>query len=447
MAPDRRSAFPHALAYAGPMKLRNGQSAPGRWLGILLSALLMALAPGTVMAYPLDAAEETGIERLTGYRLANEGVIPGSRVHPGALLDRDQIHLRLTGQPGFSLPPADPELTRRIVGLLGSDAPRYSVSVLDISDPDAPLYAEHNGNARRTPGSVGKVMLAVALLQAIADRYPNDIEARKRLLRETQVTADDFIHWDSHKVPLWDADRQRFNRRPLRVGDTANLWTYLDWTLSASSNAAASTVMKQLVLLHYFGDQYPVSAERESALFEDLSRSERRDVLLDALITPLARNGFDTDILRQGAFFTSKGKQRMPGTNSLATTRALMQLLVKMEKGELVDAWSSRELKRLLYITQRRIRYASSPALRDAAVFFKSGSLYKCDREKNPDCGKYRGNVYNYMHSVAIVEAPAGDPEHVYLVTMTSNVLGRNSAVAHQTFATRLHRLLTGWRD
>jgi len=428
------------------MDTPNGQSVIRR-LGVLLIAVGIAVAPGTAVAYPLDAAEETGIERLTGYRLANEGKIPGNRIHPGALLDREQIRLRLADRPDFSLPPADPELTRRIVGLLGSDAPRYSVSVLDISEPDAPLYAEHNGDARRTPGSVGKVMLAVALLQAIADRHPDDIEARKRLLRETQVTADEFIHWDSHRVPLWDAERERFTRRPLRVGDTANLWTYLDWTLSASSNAAASTVMQQLTLLHYFGEDYPVPAERESELFEDLSWKERREVLLDALLTPLERNGFDTDILRQGAFFTSTGKKRMPGTNSLATTRALMQLLVKMEKGELVDAWSSRELKRLLYITQRRIRYASSPALRDAAVFFKSGSLYKCDREKNPDCGKYRGNVYNYMHSVAIVESLAGDPEHVYLVTMTSNVLGRNSAVAHQTFATRVHRLLTGWRD
>ena len=429
------------------MKPSNGQRVVSLWLGILLAAMMIAVMPGTVAAYPLDAAEKTGIERLTGYRLANEGQIPGNRVHPGALLDREQIRLRLTDHPDFSLPPVNTRLTRRIIDLLGADAPRYSVSVLDISETSAPLYAEHNGTARRTPGSVGKVMLAVALLQTIADRYPDDIEARKRLLRETQVTADKFIHWDSHKVPLWDDERKRFTRRPLRVGDTANLWTYLDWTLSASSNAAASAVMKQLVLLHYFGDDYPVAPERESELFEALSWGERREVLLDALLTPLARNGFDTDTLRQGAFFTSEGKRRMPGTNSLATPRALMQLLVKMEKGELVDAWSSRELKRLLYITQRRIRYASSPALQDAAVFFKSGSLYKCDREKNPDCGKYRGNVYNYMHSVAIVESPAGDPEHVYLVTMTSNVLGRNSAVAHQTFATRLHRLLIGWRE
>ncbi|MFW6021061.1 MAG: hypothetical protein ACOCPR_03110 [Guyparkeria sp.] len=414
--------------------------APFRLAPLIVGGVLAVAAPGAV-AYPLDATEETGIERLEGYRLANEGEIAGNRLPPGALLDREQIRLRLADQPEFELPEVDADLTRRVVDLLGAEAPHYSVSVLDISDPQRPRYAEHNGRTTRTPGSVGKVMLATALLQAIADRFPDDIGARERLLRETQVTADEFIQWDSHTVPFWDGEAKRFTRRPLQVGDTANLWSYLDWALSASSNAAASAVMKELVLLHHFDDEYPVPVEREAELF-DRPPAERRDILLEALVEPIARNGLDTEKLRQGAFFTSGGKGRVSGTNSLSTTRELMRLLVKMEQGELVDAWSSRELKRLLYMTERRIRYASSPALQDAAVYFKSGSLYKCDREKNPDCGKYRGNVYNYMHSVAIVEHPADDPERVYLVTMTSNVLNVNSAVAHQTFATRLHRLM-----
>ncbi|MDG4866641.1 hypothetical protein P8631_01270 [Guyparkeria sp. 1SP6A2] len=408
----------------------------------LIASGLLALTAGGAGSYPLDAAEETGIQRLEGYRLANEGQIAGNRLPSGALLDRDQIHLRLAERPGFQIPPVDHELTRRIVHLLGDQAPRYSVSVLDISNPANPVYADHNGEARRNPGSVGKVMLATALLQALADLHPDDIEARKRLLRQTQVTADAFIQWDGHSAPFWRPEEQRFLRRPLRVGDTANLWTWLDWALSASSNAAASAVMKELMLIRHFGTDYPVSPEREQELFGEMSWQARSDLLVDSLLTPLERNGLDPEKLRQGSFFTSTGKQRVGGTNSIGSTRELMRLLVKMEKGELVDAWSSRELKRLLYMTQRRIRYASSPALRDAAVFFKSGSLYKCDREKNPDCGKYRGNVYNLMNSVAIVEWPAGDPELVYLVTLTSNVLNVNSAVAHQTFATRLHRIM-----
>jgi hypothetical protein len=93
-------------------------------------------------------------------------------------------------------------------------------------------------------------------------------------------------------------------------------------------------------------------------------------------------------------------------------------------------------------MTERRIRYASSPALRKSAVYFKSGSLYKCNRNKNPNCGKYKGNIINYMNSLAIVESPAKNHTMLYAVTLISNVLNKNSAVDHQTFATRIHRLI-----
>ena len=136
------------------------------------------------------------------------------------------------------------------------------------------------------------------------------------------------------------------------------------------------------------------------------------------------------------------GKQRVPGTNSYATSRELMRFCLKMEQGKLVDAFSSREIKRLLYVTERRIRYASSPALRHAAVYFKSGSLYKCKPEPDFKCRKYHGNVRNFMNSLAIVESPAGQKRLYYMVTLLSNVLRKNSAVDHQTLGTRIHRLL-----
>ena len=87
-----------------------------------------------------------------------------------------------------------------------------------------------------------------------------------------------------------------------------------------------------------------------------------------------------------------------------------MLFLLLLEQGKIVDQFSSREIKRLIYMTQRRIRYASSPALKNAAVYFKSGSLYKCKPDPKFKCGKYRGNVRNLMNSVAIVEYPADDP-------------------------------------
>jgi hypothetical protein len=52
------------------------------------------------------------------------------------------------------------------------------------------------------------------------------------------------------------------------------------------------------------------------------------------------------------------------------------------------------------------------------------------------------GNNKNYMNSVAIVESPAGDYRLHYITTLISNVLRRNSAVDHQTLATRIHRLI-----
>jgi hypothetical protein len=285
------------------------------------------------------------------------------------------------------------------------------------------------------------------VFQVLADLYPDDIGARVRVLRETQVTADAFIRTDHHVVPFWMPEANRMPRRALRVGDTGSLWTYLDWMLSASSNAAASTVIKQLLLLRHFGTAYPVSAEREEAFLRDTSRSELGELLLDSLLPPLARNGLDKDSLRQGSFFTAEGKRRAPGTNSISTTHELLRYLLLLEQGRLVDAWSSLQIKRLMYMTQRRIRYASSPALNDAAVYFKSGSLYRCKPEEGYVCGKYQGNLDNLMNSVAIVESPAGDPQMFYLVALTSNVLKKNSAVEHQTFATRLHRLLKDWRS
>ena len=147
--------------------------------------------------------------------------------------------------------------------------------------------------------------------------------------------------------------------------------------------------------------------------------------------------------VRQGSFFTREGKRLVAGGGlSYATARSLMQYLLRMEKGELVDEWSSRALKRLLYMTERRIRYASSPALRDAALYFKSGSLYSCQPEEGFKCGKYKGNKRNFMNSIAIVEADIDGQRLHYIVTLVSNVLRENSAVAHQTLGTRIHQLI-----
>ena len=401
--------------------------------------LLFLLLPGLAGAYPLDGLNYTGIARLEGYRQAQGNKASGRVQPPGGQLALHQVELRCAGSK-LTLPEPDAEFSRQLVDLLGAEADRYAVAVLDLSDPARPAYAEHRAAARFNPGSVGKLVVATALFQQLADLYPDDIAARERILRETQVVADSFIVSDSHAVPFWDGSR--LAHRPLRQGDAASLWTYLDWMLSASSNAAASMVLRETLLLAGAGRAYPLDKGQIDAFFRTHSRAELAAQMGQALQGGIARSGLDSQALRQGGFFTQTGKARVPGSGSWATPRELMRWLLALEEGRIVDAWSSREIKRLLYMTQRRIRYASSPALDAAAVYFKSGSLFRCQPEPDFVCRKYQGNVENLLNSVAIVEHPAGKHRLHYLVVINSNVLRVNSAVAHQTLGTRLQQLL-----
>jgi len=412
-------------------------------VNIRLCCLIIALlcTPGAVSAYPLDSGEESGITRLKGYQAAQ---LKGgeNRLAAGALLPASQIQLHPQLLNADPLARVDPALTESIIKVLGKDADDYAVSLLDLSDPSAPRYAEWNGGVERNPGSVGKLIVALSLFQTLADIYPDDRAARQRILRETMVTADSFILHDDHKVPFWLAEQGKLQKRAITIGDRTNLMGWLDWMLSASSNAAAAMVFKQVMLLNHFGREYPVSAERERDYFDATPKSKLGASLMATLRGAVERNGLDPDALMQGGFFTREGKRRAPGGGSRCTTRGLMQFLVQMERGALVDSWSSLAIKKLMYMTEKRIRYASSPALANAALYFKSGSFYKCRPEAGFSCKKYAGNELNVMNSVAVVEHPASAPRLFYMVALTSNVLRKNSAVEHQTLATRLHRII-----
>ena len=407
-----------------------------------LFVAIVLLLPITAYAYPLDGYQDTGIGRIEAARLAVMGEMPGRQQPPGALLPTKYVQLRLLDYPDLNLPAPDPEFTAKIAELLGSQKDRYGIAALDISDPANPVYAEYRGDYKQNVGSVGKLLIGLAIFQALADIYPDDIEARKRILHDTIITADKFIQTDHHTVRLWNAETGKLTRRPLNLGDKANLWQWLDWTLSASSNAAAATMMKEAMLLVHYGKQYPVSDTEAIQFFNNTPKKELGQLAVKTFQDPVTRNGLNLDNLRQGSFFTRYGKSKVPGTNSYGTARELMLYTLRMEQGRLVDVFSSLSLKRLLYMTERRIRYASSPALSESAVYFKSGSLYKCQTEPGFVCKKYRGNVRNYMNSVAIVESPAGENRINYMVTLISNVLYKNSAVEHQTLGTRIHRLV-----
>ena len=396
------------------------------------------LAPG----YPLDAYEQTEILRLEAYRLAQTGQVRGRLLPPGARLESDDIQLRLIDQPDFEIPAPDAALSASIRALLGEDADGYAIAMLDLTDPANPRYAAHNAEQNQNPGSVGKLMVGLAWFQALADAYPDDTEARDALLKNTHHVADAFIRSDSHKVPFWKPGDSEVEYRPIREGDDGNLWTWLDWMMSSSSNAAASTLMSQLVLLSHFGAEYPVSREATEKFFADTPKSKLSSIYTKAIQSPLTRNGLDVSKLRQGSFFTREGKARIPGSNSVATPLELLRYIVKMEQGTLIDRYSSLAIKRLLYLSEGRIRYAASPALRRAALYFKSGSLYSCKEEAGFTCGKYKGNVRNYLNSVTMVETDESGRQLQYIVVLLSNVLRKDSAQVHKRLATEIHQIM-----
>lgn len=397
----------------------------------ILILLLTAVTP-IGWSYPIDGHDYTHIQRL---KYTN-----ALRLPPGARLPLSDV--LPSGDGISSLPAADNKLSARIKSALGDHASNYSVAVLDISDPDQPLYAAHNENHIANIGSVGKFLVLFALFDKLARLYPDDIEAREHVLRGSSITANDWIVHDSHTVPIVDADSGEPARRKLHIGDRGNLWEFLDWMASASSNAAASMVVQQVILLEHFGHAYPAEPDITRRFLEQSSSGELGELWLAAMKRPLQEAGFDTDRIRQGSPFTATAKRRVSGTSSVGNVRDLVRLLNLIEAERFVDPWSSRETKRLLYMTERRIRYASHPALNEAAVYFKSGSYYSCEPEPDFVCRKYMGNRINRLASIAIIESPARNPELRYIVAVMSNVLYVNSAVAHQTLALRIHRLI-----
>jgi len=326
---------------------------------------------------------------------------------------------------------------------LGEQVNEYALALLDLTDPERPVYAEHRGDQRQNVGSVGKVLVALALFQGLADTWPDEEAERARVLRESMISADGFAHSDSHTIRLFDPASGELIRRPMQDGDRGSLWEYLDWMLSVSSNSAASMVMRDAMVLRQFGRQYPLSEQATHEFFRGTAAADLTRLFQRTFVEPVTRNGFDLGTLRQGSFFTAQGKRYVNGgANSYATARSLVEFMLRLEQGRLVDEWSSRQIKRLLYVTELRVRYASSPALRKAAVYFKSGSLYKCKSEPGFKCGKYMGNVLNYMNSVAIVEEETEGVKLHYVVALISNVLRRNSATEHQSMATAVHQLV-----
>ncbi len=412
---------------------------------LVAGALLSATHAG---AYPLDGYQETDIARLDAYWLARNVIIEQKILPKGIFWPSEDIKMRLFDNSKYTLPTPDAALSAKIRKMLGPDVNGYGIALLDYTDPEHPIYAAVNPNKEQNPGSVGKIAVMLAWFQALADVYPDDIDARIRILRDTPITADAFVEndshvVDSHVVPIWKRGDPKVLRRPIEIGEVANVWTYLDWMVSASANAAASMMMKNLILLTHFGKEYPPSQAAADEFFAKTSKSQLARMFTNTMQSALRKNDLDPGKFRQGKFFTREGKRRVPvTTNSVATARELLRFIMLMEEGRLVDPWSSLEMKKLLYLTDARIRYAASPALDDAAVYYKSGSLYGCKPEPGFECGKYRGNRINYLNSVAIVETDDNNGDLRYAVVVLSNVLRKDSSEQHQTLAAKIDKLI-----
>ncbi|MEY3051651.1 MAG: hypothetical protein RLY31_1436 [Bacteroidota bacterium] len=413
-----------------------------------LSALLLLLLAGLsdVAAYPIDGYRLTGIRRLLRLEWILTGELKGAAPLPGATKRLADIRLHLAGPEGegrlpTDLPPPDPTLQQKLRSLFPRLDESYSIALLDISPGKPVRYASQQADRGFQPGSVGKLAVISALFCELENIYPDSFALRRALLKDKLVRGGPWVVYDEHTVPFFDPETRRYFRRQIREDDVLSLYEWADHMLSPSNNGAATVVWREAVLMRVFGKHYPsLTYEQGEAYFRSTPRSVLSEIAVSVVGDPLVSAGISPEEWRLGQLFTRGGTRYIPGKGgSVGSPKGLMKWMVTLEKGELVDDSSSLEIKRLLYLTDTRIRYAANRRLRTAALYFKSGSLYSCRPEEGFSCGKYQGNVVNYMNSVAIVEH--GDST-VYLVALMSNVLRKNSNADHNTLAGRIDALV-----
>ncbi len=408
-----------------------------------LAIISLIVFSDIIISYPIDGYSQTGIRRLYRIQLIIEGVIKDTKPIKGAMKSIDDIKLNLKGKRGDSLaviPEPNEKLQKEIDKLFPNRDESYSISLLDITPGKKIRYAQRQQTRNFSPGSVGKLAIAAGLFAELKKLYPESFEKRQQLLKTRMVRAGKWAISNHHTVPTFIPETKEFYKRTVQESDIFSLYEWADHMLSVSSNAAASVVWKELVLMRAFKNNYPPTAEQEIEFFKKTPKKELSEMAMDIVNAPLQAVGISEDEWHLGSMFTREAKNMIPGKGgSTANPLGLMKYLIAMERGKIVDESSSLEIKRLLYMTDRRIRYAQSAALSDAAVYFKSGSLYKCKPEEGFECKKYMGNVDNYMNSVAIVEHPNGA---TYLVALMSNVLKKNSGTDHMMLAGQIDKII-----
>lgn len=412
---------------------------------VLLIVVLSASAFTTYKYYPIDGYERTGIKRLKRLELIKSGELKDATALPaGALKSYSDIQLNLLSRKSDSamgLMQVNEDFQKEISALFRGLDKSYSLTVLDMSDPENVRYAERNETAGYQPGSVGKLAVLLGLFTQLEKIYPDSFEKRTELLKNKSVKAGVWGLTDEHTIPIYNIEKNTLVKRQVIASDVFSLYEWADHMLSVSNNGAASIVWREVLLMAAFGEKYPdLTQEETDAYFKETPKKELTDLSNDVVNLPLRDLGITSDEWRLGSFFT-RGANTYVGDKggSIGSPQGLMKFLVQLEQGKVVDEASSLEMKRLMYMTDRRIRYAQSPALKEAAVYFKSGSLYKCDRSKGEACGKYMGNVTNFMNSVIIVEHPDNCR---YMVVLMTNVLRKNSASDHMYLAGNIDKII-----
>lgn len=411
---------------------------------ILLLVLLTSCFGFTVLPnYPIDGYERTGIRRLLYQQRVLDGEIKGNlNLPPGALFPLSYVHLNLVDENAnrvTGIPSVDPDFQRKIESIFSGMSKNYSIAVLDITEGRPVRYAQMREEVGYQPGSVGKLVILAAFFTELSKIYPNDFDQRIQLMKTKMVRGGTWAVHDHHTVPIYDVEKNVYTHRQVTENDIFSLYEWVDNMVSPSNNGSASTVWREALLMHVFGDKYPaLTYEEGEEYFNSQSKSDLSEMAITVVNQPLRDLGITKDQWRLGSFFTHGASSHIPGKGgSIGTPIGLMTYIIALERGEIVDRQSSLEMKRLLYMTGRRIRYAASPSLKDAAVFFKSGSLYSCGG--SGPCGKYAGNSSNFMNSVAIVEHPSGS---TYVVCLMSNVLHKNSAYDHLTLASKIDDIM-----
>ncbi len=403
----------------------------------------MSLGFTAARFYPIDGYQLTGIKRLVYLEKVKSGDVESHRIPAGAFMPLDSIRLNLVNRKKEiqNMPEVNDTLQHKIEGLFRGLDKNYSLGIVEMTNGQPIRYAQHRESAQYQPGSVGKLVVLTAFFNQLCQIFPEgDFEQRRELLKTKKITAGNWALHDHHTVPIYDLDTEKLTRRTIRATDVFSLYEWLDHMLSVSNNGAASVVWREAVLMHVFQGEYPnLTFEQAEAYFKSTSKSELSEMAINLVNEPLRELGITEDEWRLGKFFTEGAGGYIPGRGgSTGTPIGLMKFVIALEKGEVIDYKSSLEMKRLLFLTDRRIRYAASKKLDSAAVYFKSGSLYSCAKDLGP-CGKYQGNRYNYMNSVAIVEHPGGKR---YAVCLMSNVLHKNSAYDHLMLASKIDDII-----